>query len=235
VNGITVKICGLTRKQDVLNCLNLGVHIVGFVTEYPLQVPWNLNRTAVLPLLSMVQPPYQSCIVTGGAPEKVIELATHLRPSLVQLHYQETLEDTIRISNALREINIGVIKMIPPAVVDRLKQFGTINIEEIVKTLCKTRVYGLLVDSRVPANASEKGTQLNHAFYSQIISLSTKPVIIAGGINADNVYDTVTQTGTQFIDIMTGVESSPGVKDKALLSRLLSSLYQECNKKTDTV
>jgi phosphoribosylanthranilate isomerase len=224
MSSIKVKICGLKRKNDVQMCMNLGVDILGFVTEYPIPVPWNLSRTEALPLLSMVQSQHRSCIVTGGAPEKVIELASSLRPSMVQLHYMETLEDTIVISEALHELNIDVIKTVPPRVEDRIFQFGTSDIEKIVAELCKTNIYGLLADSRVPANASENGTRLDLDFCIEIINRSSKPVIIAGGINADNVCDILTQTGTEFIDIMTGVESSPGEKDAVLLSRLLSSI-----------
>lgn len=224
MGSIKVKICGLKRENDVQMCMKLGVDILGFVTEYPIPVPWNLSRTEALPLLSMVQSPHRSCIVTGGAPEKVIELAVYLRPSMVQLHYKETLEDTIIISEALRELNIDVIKTVPPAMEDRISQFGTTDIETIVEELCKTNVYGLLADSRVPSNASENGAELDLNFCSQIIKLSSKPVIIAGGINAYNVCDFVTQTGTGLIDIMTGVESIPGEKDATLLSRLFSSI-----------
>lgn len=224
MSSIKVKICGLKRENDVQMCMDLGVDILGFVVEYPLPVPWNMSPTEALPLLKMVRPPYRSCIVTGGAPEKVIGLAASLRPSLVQLHFKETLADTIAIADALREMNIDVIKTVPPATEDRISQFGTADIETIVKELYKTNVYGLLADSRVPSNASQTGTKVDLEFCSQIIKLSSKPVIIAGGINSDNVCELVTRTGAGFIDIMTSVESVPGKKDPVLLSRLFDSI-----------
>jgi phosphoribosylanthranilate isomerase len=207
--------------------MNLGVDILGFVTEYPLPVPWNMSRAETLSLLNIVRSPYRSCIVTGGNPEKVIKLAACLRPDMVQLHYKETLEDTIIISDALRRLNIDVIKTVPPVTEDRISQFGTADIEAIVKDLCKTNIYGLLADSRVPANASQNGSKLDLGFCSQIIELSSKPVIIAGGINANNVPGLIAQTGIGFIDIMTGVESSPGEKDPELLSRLMACIQDK--------
>lgn len=219
---IKVKICGLMRESDVKMCMQLGVDILGLVTEYPVPVPWNLTRTQARLLLSMVEPPGRSCIVTGGSPAKVIELAAGLRPAMVQLHYKETLEDTVIIADALHDLNIDVIKTVPPAVADRIAQFGTADINRIVAQLCQTRVYGLLADTRVPSNAAGNGTKLDIEFCSQIIKLSSKPVIIAGGINNSNVRDLIKQTGTGFIDIMTGVETFPGEKDAALLSDLLS-------------
>ena len=221
---ITVKICGLKREEDVKLCMDLGVDILGFVTEYPIQVPWNLNRSEASTLIEQVQAPHRSCVVTGGTPEKVIELAASLRPSMVQLHYHETLADTIQISDALRGFDIDVIKTIPLTFEDRILQFGTAKLETIVAELSQSSLYGLLVDSRGPANASENSTKLDLNFCQTIIKMSSKPVIIAGGINADNVRDIVALTGAKFIDVMSGVESIPGKKDPALLQRLLTSV-----------
>lgn len=224
MNKIKVKICGLKRESDVRICRQLGVDILGFVTEYPLPVPWNLSRSEALPLLNLVHYPHRSCIVTGGSPAQVIERAAFLRPSLVQLHYRETLADTIIIADALRELNIDVIKTVPLAEADRIYQFGTANIETIVAELCQTGIFALLVDSRAPVNAAESGMSVDLDFCQKIIKLSSKPVIIAGGINADNVCDFVARSGAEFIDVMTGVESSPGEKDADLLARLLKSV-----------
>lgn len=224
MSSIKVKICGLKRKKDVQLCMEQGVDVLGFVTEYPLPVPWNLTRTEALPLLDLVQSPHRSCIVTGGAPEKIIELAACLGPSMVQLHYQETLEETITIADALSKLNIDVIKTVPSVLEDRIAQFGTADIATIIEKLCRTSVYGLLADSRGPSNASAPGNELDHEFCSQIINLSAKPVVIAGGINADNVGHILMQTGADFIDVMTGVEISPGEKDAESLSRLLASI-----------
>jgi phosphoribosylanthranilate isomerase len=224
MRSVKVKICGLKSEEDVRLCMKPGVDILGLVTEYPLPVPWNLSRAGALPLLNIIQSPWESCIVTGGSPNKIIELAACLRPSLVQLHYKETLEETIIISDALRKLNIDVIKTVPFKMEDRILQFGTGDIETIIEELCGTSVFGLLADSRGPSNASANGTGLDPEFCSRIINLSSKPVIIAGGINAGNVCNVLRQTGAGFIDVMTGVESSPGKKDARSLSCLLKAV-----------
>lgn len=221
---IKVKICGLKRVADVEMCMQQGVDILGFVVDYPLSVPWNLSGTEARPLLKLVRSPYRSCMVTGGSPEKVIELASVLRPSMVQLHYRETLQDSIKIANALRELNIDLIKTVPPDAEERIFQFGAADIETIVTELCRTSVSALLADSRSPANAADKSTRLNLDFCTQIIRGSSKPVIIAGGINAHNVSEIVARTNTRWVDIMSGVENHPGEKDAELLAALLSAL-----------
>ncbi|NLO99450.1 MAG: phosphoribosylanthranilate isomerase [Clostridiaceae bacterium] len=224
MRNIKVKICGLKNENDVRLCMRLGIDILGFVTGYPLPVPWNLTQAEASALIKLIAPEQKSSIITGGTPEKVIRLACELRPSFVQLHYKETLEDTIIIANALKKLDIGVIKTIPPVKEDRMAQFGTANVETVVKKLCKTNIFALLADSRVPDNSFKKGTSLDLEFCSQIIRLSNKPVIIAGGIHADNVCSIVRKTKAEFIDIMTGVEKAPGQKDPQLLSRLLSNV-----------
>jgi len=224
MNDIQIKICGLKRAADIRLCMDQGVDILGFVTEYPIPVPWNVSRHEALPLLNLVRPPCRSCIVTGGTPEKVIELASSLRPSRVQLHYMESLADTITIADALQKLHIDVIKTVPIKAEDRIAQFGTADIEVIVAKLCTTGIHGLLVDSRGPSNAGAGGNPLDLDLCAGIIALSTKPVFIAGGIKADNVRHVLEKTGAQCIDIMTGVETRPGEKDPTLLSRLVASV-----------
>jgi phosphoribosylanthranilate isomerase len=79
----------------------------------------------------------------------------------------------------------------------------------------------LLADSRIPSNAAENGSKLDIGFLRQIIKYSSKPVITAGGINPENVCDFIEKTKTSFIDVMTGIEKSPGEKDIRMLSELL--------------
>lgn len=224
MNGISVKICGLKNEKDVHLCLKLGVDILGFVTEYPIPVPWSISQKETKDLLNLVSLPHRSCIVTGGSPEKIIKLAEKLRPSMLQLHYQETLEETILISEALKELNVAVVKTVPALREDRIRQFGTSELKVIVDKLCQTEVYGLLVDSRGASNASARGSELDVDLCLQVLELSKKPVIIAGGIKAGNVSEILSLTGAKHIDIMTGVEKRPGEKDGVLLSCLMAKI-----------
>ncbi len=219
-----VKICGLTRKEDVKVCMAAGADILGFVVEYPLPVVWNLSTKEAAALIKEVKEPHKSCVVTGGSIKKVTALADILRPSFVQLHYSENIADTTIIAEKLKKLGIRVIKTIPPNVRERVAQFGTPDIKTAVSTLCKTDIYALLADTRTPQNAAEKGSALNLDFCSQIISTSEKPVIIAGGINSKNIFKVLTHTGTEIIDVMTGVERRPSHKDANAVFELLSQI-----------
>ena len=218
------KICGLMRSEDVWACCRLGAAVAGFVTDYPLAVPWNLTEEECGALLPLVRPPAKSCIVTGGDAEKVISMAKRLRPSFVQLHYKETLKDTGIIAKALKPSGIGIIRSVPVSGKARLEMFGSEDPGECAHMLCAAGVAALLADSRGPENAAEKGRMLDPEFYQSIRRASDRPVIIGGGITPVNCRYIVETLHPDMIDIMTGVETAPGVKSEKLIAEVADCL-----------
>jgi len=105
----TVKICGLTRADDVRLCVRHGADIIGFVVDYPRPVPWNVSAESVNELMKAVSRPAETCIVTGGEAERIINLTLETRPDYVQLHYRETPADTASIVDNLRKYNIYLV------------------------------------------------------------------------------------------------------------------------------
>ncbi len=218
---ISVKICGIKWQEDVIECMKNGVGILGFVVEYPVNVPWNLKREQAKELIKLVSEPHKSCIVTGGKPEEIINLAREIKPNMVQLHYHETLEDTKIITDILYEEGIEIIKTVPLSEEEQILQFGTTDIKEIVESLCKTKVSALLIDARGPANASDTGIKVDSEIYQKVKQFSTKEVILAGGIKLDNIEDILKETGAKSIDIMTGVEKIAGEKDSNKIEQIM--------------
>jgi phosphoribosylanthranilate isomerase len=219
-----VKICGLKRVNDIRLCYELGVDMVGFVTEYPLPVPWNLTPEETKTLLEEVQAPVKSCIVTGGTCDKIIALAESLRPDYIQLHYNETLVDTNYIVRALRPLHIGVIKTLPLSPYERLAQFGTADIQDCIELLNSTGIFAILADTRAPSNAAGNGIPVDVVLYRQIKRCAQKPVILAGGIKPENLTQLLSRAQPDIIDIMTGVENSPGVKDREKLAFIIKHI-----------
>lgn len=219
-----LKICGLMRAEDVQMCCDHGVDICGFVTEYPLDVPWNLTAEDCRELLRYVAVPSKSCIVTGGEREKIHDLAMMLRPNYVQLHYHETLEDTAYIVKKLSPHGISVIKTIPNSSEERLAQFGIDSPEDCAKLLSKAGVAVILVDSRGPSNASAGGSAADMSFFRRVKASAECTVMLGGGIRSDNCCEIITQAHPDIIDVMTGVESEPGKKSRRLLTDLLKQV-----------
>lgn len=206
--NVKLKICGLMRQEDVALCCQVGVDICGFVTEYPIHVPWNLTRERCAELLRSVAPPTKSCIVTGGSREHILDLALALRPNLIQLHYHETAADTKYLVRVLAPHGIGVIKTISPG--------------EDIDALCSAKVYALLVDARGPANAASGG-DANLEFYRRVKSSADCPVMLAGGITTKNIQSTISAATPDIIDVMSGVESAPGIKSRKKIIELAAA------------
>lgn len=223
---IKLKICGLMRREDVLCCGENGVDIAGFVTEYPVPVPWNISRKEAAWLMQHVPAEMTSCIVTGGSPEKILSLVLELRPGLVQLHYHESISDTRYLVQKLLPYGVGIIKTLPTQPEERKRQFGTENVADCIRMLNDSGVHSILLDRRGPDGVSEESRNTIASTMAELSRRARVPVILAGGITACNVMDLCRSLKPDIIDLMTGVELSPGVKEHDKIRQLTVCLAQ---------
>ena len=207
-----VKICGLMRAEDVRTCVRLGVDILGFVVDYPRPVPWNLSAVDAKELISNVVKPAAACIVTGGQQDEIYRLAAEIKPDYVQLHCNETVDETLYLVKELGKHGIKVIKSVFPS-----------TPHETVLEFSKSGIYALLLDPRSPDNAESGGTADPDAFANLRQSVNC-PVILAGGITPENVSEIIRISNPWMIDLMTGVEQSPGIKDTKKISALIFTI-----------
>ena len=212
---LLVKICGLMREEDVDHCINSGADIVGFVVDYPVAVPWNLDKKRAGELINHFRKKTEEtgikcecCIVSGGSIEKLSNLISVLKPDYIQLHYKED-EDTIIGLKKLHSIKI--IKTVPEGSDD-------------AKAFEKAGADILLVDARNAENAASSGYSLNEEFYKNVRASVDIPVMAAGGINPSNVKDIIDRLSPELIDIMTGVEESFGIKSQKKINDLMDNI-----------
>ena len=205
------------RPEDVRMCVRLGADILGFVVEYPRPVPWNLSAEAAKELLTITadsRDHAEICVVTGGSPDKILSIAALLKPDYLQLHYGETLSDTIYLVSELGKRGIKIIKALFP---------DTSDLEKTAEEFCAAGVYALLFDPRAPDNAAKGGTA-DLSVWSKLQRAVNCPVVLAGGITPENAAEIAGGSGARIIDLMTGVEHSPGVKDENKVIALFKSL-----------
>ena len=219
-----LKICGLMREEDVALCCRKGVEICGFVTEYPVQVPWNLSRDRCAELLPLTRGKAQSCIVTGGELIKLRTLALRLRPDLIQLHGGESLEVTAALAEDLAPLGIGVIKTVPTSPAARLREFGTADPAACGEKLSRVGVYAALVDARGPENAARPGLKADFALFRAVRDAARCPTILGGGVKPENCARLIRELDPAVLDVLSGVESAPGKKSEALLDSLLAAM-----------
>jgi phosphoribosylanthranilate isomerase len=218
---VRVKICGNTDPGQVALCAASGADCAGFVVEYPVSVPWNLSRQQAQALLPLVPPMMTRAVVTGGEPEKVVSLARFLLPHLVQLHTDNSLEETAQIAEELAALGIGLIRALRIDV-ETAKACGEIA-DPVAAALAfeQTGVAAILLDARTPKMPAGTGVSIDWQLALEIRKALSRPLILAGGLTPQNVRTAVEQVRPYAVDVITGVEASRTVKSPELVRQFV--------------
>jgi phosphoribosylanthranilate isomerase len=208
-----IKICGLTRDEDIRLCAQAGVNALGFVVEYPIAVPWNLDRMKALRLMHGVPPFVTRVIVVGDDPATVVDLAKILKPHAVQLHGSEPLSVTARLVSEIKALGAQVIKALRISIATGKCCSGCADPLEAAKLIEGAGVDGLVLDSVSEAMPAGTGKSIDWSIARQIRESVRLPVILAGGLNADNVGRAVSAVKPYGVDVISGVENPVGKKD----------------------
>jgi phosphoribosylanthranilate isomerase len=218
-----VKICGLMSDQDVDLAARAGADALGFVVEYPVPVPWNLSRERAAELVASAPPFVSTTAVVGGTPEAILAIATVVRPNFLQLHGDETLEEIGHICSTLRPTGTKVLKALRIDVDSGEAMFSVKDPLEAAATLARTSLSGLVVDSKTASRPAGTGVPLNWGVAAKIAATLRLPLILAGGLNPENVAQSITQVRPYAVDVISGVERETGVKDERLARAFVRS------------
>ena len=208
-----VKICGLMTESDIALCVQAGADALGFVTEYPVPVPWNLDRKKSGELIAKVPPFVTTTAVVGGSRETILEIVDSVKPQVVQLHGDETKEDIAYICDKLSKIGVQVIKALRIDVDTQKALFAIEDPEKAALELAETGIAALAVDSKTSGRPAGTGVPLDWKIIKKISAVIPIPLILAGGLTVDNVTRAVESVKPYGVDIISGVEKTPGVKD----------------------
>lgn len=198
-----VKVCGITRIEDAVLAADLGASAIGFVF-------WPRSPRFVEPetarVIASAMPASIVCVGVFVDQETtyVRQTAAQVRLGAVQLHGHESVE----FATALTE---PVIKAVPvqegfdPESLDRLPRAITV-----------------LLDAHDPERRGGTGRTIDWTVAAR--AAARRPVILAGGLTPDNVCDAIRIVRPYAIDVSSGVESSPGIKDRDKLRVLFDAL-----------
>ena len=205
------KICGVTTPEALDAAVEGGAAFVGLVS-FP-RSPRHLSLAAMAALLARTGRDVQIVVLTVDADDAhLAEIVERVRPDFIQLHGAET-QGRARQVRALT--GAGIIKAL--AVSDRSDLDKLEAWEEAADHL--------LFDARPPKGAERPGG-LGQSFDWSLLSGLTlsRPWFLAGGLTPDNVADAIRQTGAPLVDVSSGVESAPGVKDTGLIRAFLDQV-----------
>jgi phosphoribosylanthranilate isomerase len=212
-----VKICGLMSKADLQMAVSAGADALGFVTEYPVAVPWNIQRGQAAELAAWAPPFVTTTAVVGGRVEDMLAIAQAVRPHFLQLHGDETMEEILNVCRALAGTGIKVLKALRINVETGKALFAISEPGEACAFLESSGISGVVLDSKTSTRPAGTGTPLN---WNSLRGLSEKirlPLILAGGLNARNVEEAIEIVRPFAVDVISGVERETGIKDPLLM------------------
>lgn len=185
----TIKICGLKDYDAIQTAVDTGAKYLGFVCDYP-KSPRSLSPYKLAEITKNISNlnAYKVAVVVD--PDDTLIHIIKDSVDFLQLHGSETNE---RVLDIKKKFNLNVIKAIKIKTEDDLKQIDTY-----------TNADDLLLDT--PAMEQSELFNFNLLDYRNINSY-----FLAGGINIDNVAQALQFTSK--LDISSGLESEPGVKD----------------------
>jgi phosphoribosylanthranilate isomerase len=195
-----VKICGLTNLEDLNAVTRLGVDAVGFITGVPAS-PRNVSLEMADTLIKKTPIFTKSVLVMVPKNLKeVIKICRELKPDAIQIHGEHIDFDEF----AKKEPNPSIIKAV------------SMNKSGGISTALKAAEHSdaVLLDSSTDNNLGGTGTVHNWLQSREIMDeIKPKPLILAGGLNTDNVAEAIKIVRPYAVDVCTGTERSPGLKD----------------------
>lgn len=199
-----VKICGIRRQEDALLAAELGASALGFVF-WP-DSPRFVDPYRARPIIAALPPFVATVGVFVDMPvDYVAGVAGLLRLSAIQLHGDEALEPYLACG-------VRIIKAVP--VTDTFDPKRTLAPLPARATV--------LLDAHDPVRRGGTGRPVDWRRAAEAARL--RPVILSGGLTPDNVADAAALVRPYAVDVASGVEASPGVKDPAKLRALFAAL-----------
>ena len=206
-----IKICGLTRAEDVAAAVAAGADAVGFVlAASPRRVT-----------------PAQAALAAAVAPPPVARIGVFVDPTLYEV---EEAVETIGLTAVqlcgcespefVSAVSVPVIKVIAVGT-----DFGFEEAEPY-----RGNAAALLLDTLVPGKAG--GTSQTFHWQSLGETPGWVPFFVAGGLTPDNVAECIATLRPYAVDVSSGVESAPGIKDHDKIDRFCAAV-RDADRKAD--
>ena len=198
-----VKICGITRPEDAAEAARLGVDAIGlvFYEKSPRDVAIEQAQAICAALPGFVT---VVSLFLNPEDELVDQVLKELPIDLIQFHGRESAE-------FCRSFDRPYIKALGMA--------GEVDLAVEAKAYADAR--GFLLDSHATGAAGGTGEIFDWNSIPQSFRQST---ILAGGLNPVNVAEAIHTVRPYAIDLSSGVESAPGIKDAALMAQLMKEV-----------
>ena len=200
MKNVKVKICGFTRVEDVLAAIDLGVDYLGF--NFFAGSPRFLAEEKAREIFAEIPPTIPKVgVFVNEDLQRVLDLAIDLPLDFLQFHGDEAAEELNTLARpwfkALRIQGKSDLEKIP-----------------LYHSEC------VLLDAYDPQSYGGTGQRLDWELVKEAKSYNKK-IILAGGLNPSNIAAAIEAVEPFAVDVASGVESEPGIKDVTLMERFI--------------
>lgn len=199
-----VKVCGLTREEDVDAACAFGAAYVGF--NFSAQSPRRVSLARARRLAEAVKGARRVGVFVDETYPDIEDAVAQASLDLVQIHRRLTADD-------LKHVGVPVLAVAHAG-----------RDDEIPPQELLLRCAGILFDSS--SAGGEGGTGVPFDWTLLQGRTWAVPLFVAGGLRSGNVGDSIARTRPAAVDVASGVEASPGVKDRAEMERFFAAVRE---------
>ena len=200
---VRVKVCGITRQVDAARAVALGADALGFVfwARSPRVIAPAAARVVHAGLPSLVN---RVGVFVNTSPRDVAEVVRIAGLDVVQLHGDESVEDYAGVG--ARVMKVAALE----------------TAEDVERVLAWPETVTPVVDAVDRDRRGGTGRLADWALAARVAA--ARPLLLAGGLHAENVREAVAQVRPWGVDVSSGVEAAPGIKSPARLQAFFESL-----------
>ena len=205
----SVKICGVNSQEALSVALHAGADMVGFVFYEP--SPRFIGLDTARQFARHCRDRAEVVALTVDAPDATLEaILRRVGPAYLQLHGQESPERVVEIQE---KYGVSVIKAL-----------GVAEAADLALVEAYSDADALLIDAKPPKGALLPGGNGVAFDWGLVRDFSPrKPWLLSGGLTAENVGEAIRASGARAVDVSSGVESAPGVKNPLRIAAFIAA------------
>ena len=202
MNPVRIKFCGITRAEDAEVASALGVEALGFVFTQRSRRFIDAERAS---RIIRGLPPFVTSVALfmDDEPAWIRQVIAIARPQFLQFHGDESVADC-------GSHGMPYLKSVPMATVTDVASYA----------VGFAGAAGFLLDANASGEPGGQGVRFDWSHRPQL----DRPLILAGGLDADNVSEAIRSMRPYAVDVSSGIESAPGIKDAARMQAFVEAV-----------
>ena len=204
---LIIKICGIKTPEILETVIASGADMVGFM--HFARSPRHVSIEEIATLISEARGRIQTCVVLVNPDNSCVAEVAALGPDWIQLHGPETPH---RVEAIRAEAGVEIMKALPIGSADDVAHVAAfVDVAD-----------SILLDAKPPKGADRPGGLGETFDWSLLKALDPSiPFMLSGGLTPQTVADAISSVRPYGVDVSSGVETAPGVKDKRLIEAFI--------------